>query len=197
MCRIYSNQDPHGDQGKWNFCNITFINSSQNEELSSSCIALSFDRFHSISWHSVWFFQIFHNSHIYSHFQFFRLEYHCQDWISRNAHLVHQNWYRISYALKPLGRGLCWWTVSPRGSLQLSASVLLENTNMNSTVRKKVNFINSSQNDGLSPSCIALSSDGFDSISWHSVWFLLVLSQFSHLFGFPTFWTWGSLTWLD
>jgi hypothetical protein len=30
-------------------------------------------------------------------------------------------------------------------------------------------FINSSQNKGLSPSCIALSFDGFDSISWHSI----------------------------
>jgi hypothetical protein len=35
--------------------------------------------------------------------------------------------------------------------------------------RKKVNFVNSSQNEGLSPSGIALSFDGFGSISWHSV----------------------------
>jgi hypothetical protein len=36
---------------------------------------------------------------------------------------------------------------------------------------KKVNFVNSSQNKGLSPSGIALSFDGFGSISWHFVWF--------------------------
>jgi hypothetical protein len=37
---------------------------------------------------------------------------------------------------------------------------------MNWTVKIKVNFINSSQNEGLSPSGIALSFDGFGSISW-------------------------------
>jgi hypothetical protein len=42
---------------------------------------------------------------------------------------------------------------------------------MDSTVTKKVNFINSSQNKGLSPSGIALSFDGFGPISWHSFWF--------------------------
>jgi hypothetical protein len=56
---------------------------------------------------------------------------------------------------------------------------------MNSTVKKKVNFINSAQYEGLSPSCIALSFDGFGSISWHSIWVLSALSQF--FFGFPTF----------
>jgi hypothetical protein len=35
---------------------------------------------------------------------------------------------------------------------------------MNGTVKKKVNFINSSQNEELSPSGIALSFDGFGSI---------------------------------
>jgi hypothetical protein len=42
---------------------------------------------------------------------------------------------------------------------------------MNSTVKKKVNFVNSSQNERLSPSGIALSVGGFGSISWHSVCF--------------------------
>jgi hypothetical protein len=30
-------------------------------------------------------------------FNFFGLKYHWKDSISRNAHLVHQNWYRISF----------------------------------------------------------------------------------------------------
>jgi hypothetical protein len=30
----------------------------------------------------------------------FRPEYHWRDLISRNAHLVHQNWYRISFIFK-------------------------------------------------------------------------------------------------
>jgi hypothetical protein len=33
-------------------------------------------------------------------FQLFRPEYHWRDLISRNAHLVHQNWYRISFTSK-------------------------------------------------------------------------------------------------
>jgi hypothetical protein len=41
---------------------------------------------------------------------------------------------------------------------------LLKNMNMNNSVKKKVNFINSSQNKGLSPSFIALSFDGLGSI---------------------------------
>jgi hypothetical protein len=36
---------------------------------------------------------------------------------------------------------------------------------MNKTVKKKENLINSSQNEGLSPSCIALSFDRFGSVS--------------------------------
>jgi hypothetical protein len=53
---------------------------------------------------------------------------------------------------------------------------------MNWTVKKKVNFVNSSQNEGLSPSGIALSFDGFGSISWHSVWFLSDSSFSFHIF---------------
>jgi hypothetical protein len=33
----------------------------------------------------------------FSDFQLFRPEYHWRDLSSRNAHLVHQNWYRISF----------------------------------------------------------------------------------------------------
>jgi hypothetical protein len=50
------------------------------------------------------------------------------------------------------------------------------------TVKKKVYFINSSQNEGLTPSFIAPSFDGFGSISWLFVWFISDLSQFSHYF---------------
>jgi hypothetical protein len=34
--------------------------------------------------------------------QFIRPEHHWRDLICRNAHLVHQNWYRISFALQLL-----------------------------------------------------------------------------------------------
>jgi hypothetical protein len=36
---------------------------------------------------------------IFSDFQIFRPEYHWRDLSRRNAHLVHQNWYRISFTL--------------------------------------------------------------------------------------------------
>jgi hypothetical protein len=51
-----------------------------------------------------------------------------------------------------------------------------------------------SQNEGLSPSWIALSFDGFGSISWHSVVFVRLYHSFLQLFfGFPTFSAWASL----
>jgi hypothetical protein len=75
---------------------VNFKNSIQNEGLSPSCIVLSFDRFGSISWHSIWVLLAL--SHfIFSGFPSFRPEHHWRDLISRNAHLVHQNWYRISF----------------------------------------------------------------------------------------------------
>jgi hypothetical protein len=59
--------------------------------------------------------------------------------------------------------------------------------------RKKVNFINSSENEGLSPSCIALFYDGFGSLSWHSIWFFRLFYSFhnfllriSNFFGLST-----------
>jgi hypothetical protein len=59
---------------------------------------------------------------------------------------------------------------------------------MNWTVKIKVNFMNSSQNEGLSPSGIALSFDGFGSISWHSIGvFSGSYTVFTIVFGFPTF----------
>jgi hypothetical protein len=57
--------------------------------------------------------------------------------------------------------------------------------------------MNSSENEGLSPTCIALSFDGFGSISWHSVWFFGSLKVFTFFFlfgsGFQTFSAWTSL----
>jgi hypothetical protein len=64
---------------------------------------------------------------------------------------------------------------------------------------KKVNFINLSENEGLSPSGIALSFDGFGSISWHSV--LIFIRRLFHslhfFFGFPTFSTCAALKRLE
>jgi hypothetical protein len=55
-------------------------------------------------------------------------------------------------------------------------------------------YINSSQNEGLSSSAIALSFDGFGSISRHSVWVSSDGSFSFHIFfpGFPTLSTWVS-----
>jgi hypothetical protein len=52
---------------------------------------------------------------------------------------------------------------------------------MDKTVKRKVNFVNSSQNEGLSLSCIALSFDGFGSISWHSIRFFGSFTVFAIL----------------
>jgi hypothetical protein len=38
--------------------------------------------------------------------QLFQPQYHCRDLSSRNAHLVHENWYRISFTFLPIGRRL-------------------------------------------------------------------------------------------
>jgi hypothetical protein len=54
-------------------------------------------------------------------------------------------------------------------------------------IRIKVNFMNSFQNEGLSPSGIALFFDGFGSVLWHSVLFLSDSSfRFHIFFGFQT-----------
>ena len=50
------------------------------------------------------------------------------------------------------------------------------------TETSEINFINSSRNEGLSPSCIALSFDGFGSISWHSIWFFRLFTLFTFFF---------------
>ena len=49
-------------------------------------------------------------------------------------------------------------------------------------VKKKVNLVNSSQNEGLPPSVIDLSFDVFGSILWHSVWFSFDGSFSFHIF---------------
>jgi hypothetical protein len=43
------------------------------------------------------FFGSFTDFTFFSDFQLFRSEYHWRDFISRNMHLVHQNWCRISF----------------------------------------------------------------------------------------------------
>jgi hypothetical protein len=50
---------------------------------------------------------------------------------------------------------------------------------MYKNVQKKVILINSSQNEGLSPSCIALSFNAFGSVSWRSMGDFSALLQFS------------------
>jgi hypothetical protein len=84
--------------------------------------------------------------------------------INRNEHLVHQNLYRIYHLVLRFNP----WVEASAGGL-------------NWTVKKNVNSMNSSQNEGLSPSCIALSFDGFGSICG----VFRALLQFSHFF--PTF----------
>jgi hypothetical protein len=76
----------------------SFINLSQNEGLSPSCITLSFDRFGSISWHSICFFppRLLYSFTFWEDFQLFRPEYHWIDLIVE-MHLVHQTWHRISF----------------------------------------------------------------------------------------------------
>jgi hypothetical protein len=64
---------------------------------------------------------------------------------------------------------------------ELSFAVVLD-----ISVKKKVNFINSSQNEGLSPSGIALSFDGFGSISWTVFGFFGAFTSFT-IFRISTF----------
>jgi hypothetical protein len=45
------------------------------------------------------FFRLFYSCHNFSDFQLFWPEYRWSVLSSRNAHLVHQNWYRISFTL--------------------------------------------------------------------------------------------------
>jgi hypothetical protein len=61
------------------------------------------------------------------------------------------------------------------------------------SVKKKVHFINSSQNERLSPSCIALTFDGLGTISRHSICFLFrffftvfTIFWISYFFGLST-----------
>jgi hypothetical protein len=70
-------------------------------------------------------------------------------------------------------------------------SVYIFNDSFISVIFKKVNFINSSQNEGLSPSGITLSFYGFDSTSWHSFFWLFY--SFHNLLGLQTFSAWASL----
>jgi hypothetical protein len=68
--------------------------------LPHACIALFFDGFGSISWHSICFFRLLHSFHNF----FFRIsnffDPSTTEESSRNVHLVHQNWYRISFTFR-------------------------------------------------------------------------------------------------
>jgi hypothetical protein len=99
---------------------VNFINSSQNEGLSPSCIALSFGGFGSISGHFAYVLTVFT---IISDFILFRSDHHWRDFISRNAHLVHQNGYRVSFTLKEV------WTFR---YLSTNTKIRLFNTNVKS-----------------------------------------------------------------
>ena len=61
---------------------VNFVNSYQNEGLSPSGIALSFDGFGSISWHSFGvFFRLFYSFHNFSDFNFFGLSTTDETWL--------------------------------------------------------------------------------------------------------------------
>jgi hypothetical protein len=68
---------------------VKFIYSPQNEGLSPSCIAQSFDGLAQFHGTVFGFFGSLQNC--------FRIFNFFSDLSSRNAHLVHQNWYRISF----------------------------------------------------------------------------------------------------
>jgi hypothetical protein len=74
---------------------LTFLQFYLNFITSSYSINPSTDlaQFHG----TVCFFRLFYSFHNFLDFQLFRPKYHWRDLISRNAHLVHQNWYRISF----------------------------------------------------------------------------------------------------
>jgi hypothetical protein len=56
---------------------------------------------------------------------------------------------------------------------------------MNKMARK--HSISSSQNKGLSPSCIALSFNVFGAMPWHIIWFFGSYTVFTLFFGFSAF----------
>jgi hypothetical protein len=93
---------------------VNFVNSSQNEGFSPSGIDLSFDRFGSILWHSVWFsFDGYFRFHISPpDFQLFWPEHHLRDFSSRNAHLVHQNWLGLLPVVMAESGSLFHWKSS-------------------------------------------------------------------------------------
>jgi hypothetical protein len=95
---------------------VNSIKFFSNKGLSPSCITLSFDGFGSISWHIICFFGSFYSFHNFSDLQLFRPEYHWRDLISRDAHLVHWNWYRISFTFEKFWnyQSNHWWNYYPK-----------------------------------------------------------------------------------
>jgi hypothetical protein len=104
---------------------------------------------------------------------------------------VHQIWYRIGFTFLTSAGGL--WV--PEGPYSPVAKYLLKNTNMNKTVKKKVNFMNSSQNERLSSSCIALSFDGFwfNFMAQYSVFFRVFYSFLNFFLDFQLSSAWVPL----
>jgi hypothetical protein len=98
---------------------VHLINASQNEGLSQSYIHvdLSFDGYGSCSWQIIWFSSSYTVFTIFSQdFQLFWTQYHWRDLRSWNAHLVHQNWHRISFTHLYVS---CWMNIPYKKYFQL------------------------------------------------------------------------------
>jgi hypothetical protein len=116
-----------------------------------------------------------------SSINFFRPEHHWSDLRNRNAHLVHQNWYPISFTFQTLGRCLCWWTFSPRGALQPSSEVLryLVKIRLTCQEKSKCKFISERRIISLMHSSILR----WIWLNFMALWFLTALL----VFGFQSF----------
>jgi hypothetical protein len=113
---------------------VNIINSTQNEGLSPSCTDLSFDRFGSILWHYIWFLSAL--SHFLFGFPAFKPEHHWRDLISRNAHLVHQNCYRISFTFEVLQCNFLHLQPSPHFGQTLKC--IISRDNLTNEVNKEI-----------------------------------------------------------
>jgi hypothetical protein len=144
-------------------------NSTVDQDVSS-CIALSFDGFGSLLWQSICLFVFFFSALV----QFIRFVFGFTTfsaWVPLKRPELSKCTSGASklvsyyfYILTPGSRPLLVDCKSPRVSTA-------------NYYQEKSKFINSSPNDGLSPSCIALSFDEFNSILWHSIWFFLLMKN--------------------
>jgi hypothetical protein len=78
----------------------TFLSKGSIISIMPTHVALSFDEFRSISWHSMFFGSYTVFTICFSNFLLFWPEYHWRDLSSRNVHLMHQHWFRISFTYK-------------------------------------------------------------------------------------------------